>query len=271
MGSDNYLSAVSIKLKYYNRYNCFNCGPCNDRNYYSCDNCSASCCVNCMSSHRNLFDLNDDFSSKLDYAIKDLCDRCDEIKSNLDYNYDIYIYCNYSSFNNINQCKEFLDKMKEKKNDFENKLNNTEIPTIKRNYENTLNNLRREHEIELERLKNEFLERKEKCSFTKDRNLEIKSEEKNKLENDKYKINENIEKVIKNYENEERTKAETEFNKNRNKINQEYQYVEEKLEYTEDEKKLKKIYIEEIQKIKPYANNPLFNNFIYSANLYQYM
>ena len=267
MGSDNY----SSRTKVYNRYNCFNCGPCNDRGYYSCDNCSSSCCVNCMSNHRDLFNLNDDFSSKIDYAIKDLCKSCDEIKSNLNYSYDIYIYCCYSSFDSIYQCNEFLNEMKEKKNDFENRLNNSEIPTIKRNFENTLNNLRSEHETKLNRMRNEFLEKKEKCSFTKDRNLEIKTEEKNKLENEKYKINENQEKIIQIYENQERSKAETEFNKNKNEINQKYPNIEEKLEYTEDELKLKQQYIEEIQKIKPYTNNPLFNNFIYSAGLYQYI
>lgn len=267
MGSDNY----SSRTKVYNRYNCFNCGPCNDRGYYSCDNCSSSCCVNCMSNHRDLFNLNDDFSSKIDYAIKDLCKSCDEIKSNLNYSYDIYIYCCYSSFDSIYQCNEFLNEMKEKKNDFENRLNNSEIPTIKRNFENTLNNLRSEHETKLNRMRNEFLVKKEKCSFTKDNNLEIKSKEKNKLEKEKYKINENQEKIIQIYENQERSKAETEFNKNKNEINQKYPNIEEKLEYTEDELKLKQQYIEEIQKIKPYTNNPLFNNFIYSAGLYQYI
>ena len=243
MGSDN-----DSRPKVYNRYNCFNCGPCNKRDYYSCDNCSCSCCVDCMSSHRELFNLNDDFTNKLDYVTKDLCKKCDEIKNNLSHSYNIYFYCRYSSFNNINQCKEFLDSMKEIKDKYENRLNNSEIPTIKRDFENTINNLRREHETKLNILLNEFLKKKEK-----------------------YKINENQEKVINKYENEERSKAETEFNKNKNEINQKYPNIEEKLEYTEDELKLKQQYIEEIQKIKPYTNNPIFNNFIYSAQLYKYL
>jgi hypothetical protein len=268
MGSDN---SYNYRAKIYNRYHCFKCGPCNDRGYYSCDDCSASCCRDSMSNHRDLFNLNDDFNKKIDYAIKDVCQRCDEIKSNLYNSYDIYIYYSYSSFDSIYQCNEFLNKMKEKKNDFENRLNNSEIPTIKRNFENTLNILRREHEAKLNRMRNEFLEKKEKCSFTKDRNLEIKTEEKNKLENEKYKINENQDKIIQKYENQERSKAETEFNKNKNEINQKYPNIEEKLEYTEDELRLKQQYIEEIQKIKPYTSNPLFNNFICSAGLYKYI
>ena len=268
MGSD---SPSSSRTKYYNRYNCFNCSACNNRNYYSCDNCTASCCISCMSSHRNLFYLNDDLNSKLDYAIKDVCIKCNEIKSNLSYKYDISIYCCYSSFNYLYECKEFLGNMKEKKNEFENRLNNSEIPTIKRNFENSLNNLRKEHEIELNRLEDDFLEKKEKCRFTDDKNLEIKSEEKRKLENDKLKIDKNKEKVIKNYENEERSKAESEFNKNKNEINQKYVYNEEKLEYTEGELKLKQHYIEEIQKIKLYINNPAFSNIIYVSGLSQYI
>lgn len=265
MGSD-----TPRREKYYNRYNCFNCSACNNRNYYSCDNCSASCCINCMSSHRDLFNLNDDFNDKLQYAIKDLCEECKDIKRSLSNSYDIYIYY-YSELEYLYQCKDFLNSMKKKKTEFENKLNNSEISTIKINFTNSLNDLRRQHENNLNRLRNDFNEKKQKCSFTKDNSLERKTEEKNNLEKDKAKIDEDKEKIIKNYENEEKSKAESEFNKNKNKINEKYVYNEEKLEYTENELKLRQKYIEEIQKIKPYTNDPRFNCIIFSSGLYKYL
>ena len=41
----------------YNRSNCYSCAPCNNRNYSRCDCCTAQCCQDNMSSHREIFDL----------------------------------------------------------------------------------------------------------------------------------------------------------------------------------------------------------------------
>lgn len=263
------MGSEESRPKEYNRYNCFNCSPCNSRGYYSCDNCSCSCCVDCMSSHRGLFNLNDDFNSQLRSAENDLCNKSSEIKSNLYRRYDIYIYAD--SFNYTYECKNFLNSMRDKKNEFENKLNNSEIPSIEQNYRNTVYRLNREHEEKLNRLRNDFNERKQQYSFTQDKNLERKTEERDRLQNDKNKIKNDKDTIIKNYENEKRSKEEAEFKKKTNVIDQKYSYNEEKLEYTQDELKMKQQYLDEIHKIKPYTKNPLFCNLISQAGLFKYI
>jgi hypothetical protein len=228
-----------------------------------------------MNSHRELYDLKDDFNNTYQYAIKDLCNKCKEIKNNLNNSYNININ-SISYFYNINDCQTFLNKLKEKKNEISNyKRNNENIySNIKNNHEEKMHKLKLEHEQKITRLKEEFLEERKKYSndnLIAENKIKNKKEAKKKLEDSISKINENKETIINNYEKEERLKADLNFNNNLNEINQKYKFKKEKLEYTKDEIKLKQQYIDEIQKIKSYLNNPLCNNLINSTGLNQYL
>ena len=84
-------------------------------------------------------------------------------------------------------------------------------------------------------------------------------------------INTNKESILNNYEKEELLKADLEYNKDINEIDKNYKFIEEKLDYTDNEIKLKKQYLDEIQKIKIYSKNPFYNNLITSFGLNTYL
>ncbi len=69
------------------RYICNSCSACGGK----CDECSANVCINNMEKHREIFKLNNDFHCVIYYAIRNLYDKCCEIKNNLYNNYGIYI------------------------------------------------------------------------------------------------------------------------------------------------------------------------------------
>jgi DNA repair exonuclease SbcCD ATPase subunit len=228
-----------------------------------------------MNSHRELYDLKDDFNNTYQYAIKDLCNKCNEIKNNLNNSYNIYISSN-SYFYNINDCQTFLNKLKDKKNEINNyKRNNENIySNIKNNHKENMNKLELEHKQRVEKLKEEFLEAGKKYSndnLISENEIKNKKDTKKKLEDSINKINEDKETIINKYEEEERLKADLSFNNNLNEIDQKYTFKKEKLEYTKDELQLKQQYIDEIQKIKTYLKNPFCNNLIISTGLNQYL
>lgn len=256
----------------YNRSSCYSCQPCKDRNYSRCDSCSAQCCQNNMNSHREIFDLSNDFNYKVEYAIRDLRNKCGEIKNNLNY-HNIYIYQNLYD---LNDCQSFLSKMRDKKYEIKNskKYNENLFSNLNQTNQKSLNLLKKEHEEKLEKLKNKFIENEKE--YTKDNKIQDnqineKKKEKKILENNKNEINRDNELILNNYGKEEREKAEIEFKKNINDIDKKYIYTEEKLDYTENELKLMKQYKNEIEKLKKYSDNPFYNNFIISCKLNKYL
>lgn len=261
--------------KEYNINNCYSCKPCNDRNYSRCDNCTAQCCQDNMGSHKELFNLNDDFNELSEKAMEDLCYTCIKIKNNLRNKYDINIICE-SNFYNIDECLNFLKLLKEKRDEInkDKEINENNISDIKNMHEEKLNKLKISHQEILTKLKNEYNEIEKK--YTNDNLLEenkIKEKEKEKenLTKNLKLFDREKQEIINNYCEKEKIKAELEFNNLKNDINEKYVYYEEKLEYTEDELQLKKQYYDEIKKIKLYSNIPIYNNLIESFKLNKYI
>ena len=257
----------------YNRSSCYSCGPCNNRNYSRCDCCTAQCCLDNMSSHREIFDLNDNLKNTIQYAIKDVCNKCNEIKYNLN-KYNIMNI--YSNCYNINDCQNFLNKMREKNNTIKESIliNENLLSNLSKTNKKCLDLLRKEHEEKLEQLKNKFIENTKdykKNNTAQEKKLNEKKKEKKQLENIKDGIDIDKELILNNYDKEERKKAEFEFKNNINDIEKKYMYTEEKLVYTENELESIKQYKNDIQKIKKYSNNPLYNNFIISFGLNKYI
>jgi len=262
-------------MSYYDRDTCYSCGPCKRCFYSTCDRCSASCCIDNMNSHRELYRLNDDFSLYLQNALNDLCRKCDEIRNSLINSYGININYN-SSFYSIYDCENFLNILREKRTELNNLKYNEEnqiVDLIKKCEEN-MKQLKLEKEKKLIQIMEQF-DKKTKTSedlfLNEKKNLKIKMEKKEKLIQNLKDIGANKELILKNYEAKEILKADAEYNKNINELDEQYKFQEEKLEYTDNEKKLKEKYSDEIQKIKSYSDNPYFKNIINSFGINKYL
>ena len=228
-----------------------------------------------MNSDMELSLLNNDFKTYLSYAIDDLCNKSNEILNKLKNFHKINITYN-PNFSNLNDCEGFLEKLKEKlkeirltKNDIDKKILDILIYD-----EENKNKLKLEYEKELEKLDKEVIEGtkdSENIIHAEEDKMKIKLEEKENLILNMSEIGQDQESIINNFEKEELLKADLEYNKNIEKLNKKYIIKEQKFEYTNDEIKLKNKYLEEIQKIKSYSNNPFYNNLIVSFGLNQYL
>jgi hypothetical protein len=228
-----------------------------------------------MNSDMELSLLNNDFKTYLSYAIDDLCNKSNEILNKLKNFHKINITYN-PNFSNLNDCEGFLEKLKEKlkeirltKNDIDQKILDILIYD-----EENKNKLKLAYEKELEKLDKEVIEgtkNSENIIHAEEDKMKIKLEEKENLILNMSEIGQDQESIINNFEKEELLKADLEYNKNIEKLNKKYIIKEQKFEYTNDEIKLKNKYLEEIQKIKSYSNNPFYNNLIVSFGLNQYL
>ena len=228
-----------------------------------------------MNSDMELSLLNNDFKTYLSYAIDDLCNKSNEILNKLKNFHKINITYN-PNFSNLTDCERFLDKLKEKlkeirltKSDIDKKI----LEILIYDEENK-NKLKLEYEKELEILKKEEIEGtkdSENMIHLEEDKMKIKLEEKENLILNMSEIGQDQESIINNYEKEELLKADLEYNKNIEKLNKKYIIKEAKLEFTNEEIKLRNKYLEEIQKIKSYSNNPFYNNLIVSFGLNQYL
>ena len=228
-----------------------------------------------MNSDIELSLLNNDFKTYLSYAIDDLCNKSNEILNKLKNFHKINITYN-PNFSNLNDCEGFLEKLKEKlkeirltKNDIDQKILDILIYD-----EENKNKLKLAYEKELEKLDKEVIEGtkdSENIIHAEEDKMKIKLEEKENLILNMSEIGQDQESIINNFEKEELLKADLEYNKNIEKLNKKYIIKEQKFEYTNDEIKLKNKYLEEIQKIKSYSNNPFYNNLIVSFGLNQYL
>ena len=228
-----------------------------------------------MNSDMELSLLNNDFKTYLSYAIDDLCNKSNEILNKLKNFHKINITYN-PNFSNLNDCEGFLEKLKEKlkeirltKNDIDQKILDRLIYD-----EENKNKLKLAYEKELEKLDKEVIEGtkdSENIIHAEEDKMKIKLEEKENLILNMSEIGQDQESIINNFEKEELLKADLEYNKNIEKLNKKYIINEQKFEYTNDEIKLKNKYLEEIQKIKSYSNNPFYNNLIVSFGLNQYL
>ena len=228
-----------------------------------------------MNSDMELSLLNNDFKTYLSYAIDDLCNKSNEILNKLKNFHKINITYN-PNFSNLNDCEGFLEKLKEKlkeirltKHDIDKKILDILIYD-----EENKNKLKLEYEKELEKLDKEVIEGtkdSENIIHAEEDKMKIKLEEKENLILNMSEIGQDQESIINNFEKEELLKADLEYNKNIEKLNKKYIIKEQKFEYTNDEIKLKNKYLEEIQKIKSYSNNPFYNNLIVSFGLNQYL
>ena len=228
-----------------------------------------------MNSDLELSLLNNNFKKYLVNAIDDLCTKSNEILNNLKNSHGINIKYNHN-ISNINDCEELLNKLKEKKDELRLTKNDIDkkILDILIYDEENKNKLKLDYEKKLEELEQEVIEGtidSENMVNIEENKMKIKLEEKENLIINMNDIGKDQESIINNYEKEELSKADLEYNKNIEKLNKKYIIKDEKLEYSNEEIKLKNNYLNEIQKIKSYSNNPFYNNLIFSLGLNQYL
>ena len=193
------------------REQCKACSPCNQRNYFYCDNCNASCCQENMKKHEEIFCLFDNFYRNVNDAEKELTTKAKNIKDNLSNNNIINISCCSCC---VSHCEGFLDNMKNKYNVMQNleySLNN-QISQNKTNFEKEKRKIYYYYEIELIKLKDSFEVKKAEIADTKgkrnkdiEKNITTKEETKKDLEDKKENIKSiNINEIVNDYINREK-------------------------------------------------------------------
>ena len=261
------------------RENCASCGPCKGINLIYCDNCSCSCCQNNMKKHRETFYFYDQFQSKVNYAENDLKSTAENVKNNLSNNYRIYLYqCTCC----LSHCEYFLNEMKNKYREmvnYENTLNN-QIALNKKNFENEKINLSYNLENKFREINNLYEQKKREIKNREDKrnddiikNLNLKRNEKGKLEKEKKNIQKtNVNQIVDDFINGEKTKMEYDYENQKNLIDKTNQIIVQNLEYTEEEKNLQGYYLNTINNIKNYSKKiPFFDNWIRAYNLNKYI
>ena len=238
------------------RDNCVACDPCKEIGNYYCDKCTASCCLNNMENHREIYNLGDEFNNIINNIRCDLYNKSCSIQNNLINNCNIHINLHCDS---ISGNEEFLNNMKNKKNEIENRINflNTKINGVQNDYDMNIQQLNKNHEEKIKSCDVNFENEKRKYEKNEDNEKELKEkrEEKKQLENEKSIINnKNKNDIINSFMNEQESIAEQDFSNKKIQIEQQYLYEKEKLEYTENEVKIKNDYFNEIQKIKLYSD-----------------
>ena len=252
---------------------CYSCQACNNRNYSSCDNCSASCCVENMNSHREIFKLSEEFLRELEYAEDDLYTEANNIKNDLSSYYGIYLSNDSYSYYNwrgiLNSLEDEIDRFYDLINDEESR-NYSNMNTMRIKFEQ----LKQQHQNNIKALKQKFLEQEnliKNSVMDNDNKINQKKSEKEHLTKVMKNIGSKKESILKNYEKEELSKADLEYKNDIKELDKKYIFNEEKLDYTDNEIKIKNQYLDEIQKIKKYSKNPLYNNFITSFGINTYL
>lgn len=225
----------------------------------------------------DLYYINgNNLKTHLDYAIKELCNKSQEILNKLN-NYH-HIFIKYKSdFSSIDDCERFLEKLKEKKKEANVIKNDIEKKILKtmENDEEEKNKLKSEYEKQKAELDGEVIEGTKNSEYL----VRIEEDKYKKKFDEKEILVEKLndigqddqESIIDNYEKEEFSKADSQYKNSIEEINKKYVVKELKLEYTNEEIELKKKYFEEIKKIKSYSDNPFYNNFVTSFGLDKYL
>ena len=254
------------------RYNCAFCSPCKDLGLNYCDKCTASCCLENITNHNEIFEYGDRFKNIINNAQNDLYNKSSSISNYLSNNCDIDInlHCNSIDCN-----EDFLMKMKKKKNEIKNQINYLEnqIKKVNENHNMKIKQLNMDHVEKIKICDASFENEKSKYkNEDDDRELKEKKEEKKQLENYNKIHNQNKNEIINNFMNEQQSIAEQDFSNKKNQIEQKYKYEKVKLEYTEKEIKMKNDYLNEIQNLKLYSDKiPNFFNIIAGFGLNKFI
>lgn len=260
------------------RYDCASCSACKGIKKHYCDNCSASCCKDNMKNHREIFQLGDQFTSKVSNAENELSSKANNVKQNLSSNYNTYISeCTCC----VSHCENFADEMTKTYNRMNSRINdlNDYIYETKKQYEYKEQNLRYIYQKKLEKIYISFDIRKKKIDHAIEEQKKNKEkcnmlkESLNTLKNKKENIvNQNVDEIANNLINEDKKNLEQNYENNVKIIDEKNKVILSNFEYTEDEKNLENGYINTINNIKKYSDKiPNFDNWIKLYNLNKYI
>ena len=252
-------------------YDCNSCAACGGR----CDRCTLAVCLNNMESHKEIYKLTNEFDNKFHQALKNLYDRCIEIRNNLLNNYGINI--DASLIYDTILCEDFLLKIRNKRDEAHNYINKLkqEIENIKKEKTekiNNLNNLHLQHKNEIDK---KFKEEENKYKIVDSKYNEIINSKKqiiNKLINERDSIFIDIDKLVKDFIYDERKNLEKEFDVNKGETDKKNMWIEKEFKYSKEEETKREEYLEQIKKIKSYSDKiPNYENWIMAFNLNKYI
>ena len=255
-------------------YHCSGCGR--DRR---CDDCSANCCQNNMSSHRDLRRYEDSFANEVNNCPRYTVEHCRSVVKDLRNYYDIIIY--YDEYNDyIEQSRHITEKLEARKNYIINKSN-----SIKEDYyvKNRLNDLKENHRKIMDSIKRDFdwkIQNLKSISDSEFENLKKMIEQKKnaiyKIRREKEEIKEQKKSSKEIFKEQQEKIFREKWNEKKNEINSKYRYLDNisypMKEYSQQEKEVKNGLLKNIRKIKNYSKIiPNYEMFINNLGLVNYL
>ena len=265
MGSSNYNGPNS---------DCYHCSGCGT--YRACDDCSASCCQNNMSDHRELRRYEDRFADEVNACPKKILNKLVNIVDDLRRYQDIRIY--YDEENSyIDTARNIISALESRKYYLISQINSIKQDDYVQRIKQNIKSLKYEHEENLKKIKNDFERRASKFNYVSctmerlNRDIKNKKDQISILRDEKYEL-QNRKNSKEKFMEEQKSIMENKFRREKDEIDSEYYYLDNISypikEYTQEEKDLKNFYLQKIRNIRYY---PIPEFFITKTGLINYL
>ena len=253
---------------------CYHCSGCGT--YRACDDCSASCCQNNMSDHRELRRYEDRFADEVNACPKKILNKLVNIVDDLRRYQDIRIYYNEEN-SYIDTARNIISALESRKYYLISQINSIKqddyVQRIKRN----IRTLKNEHEENMKKIRNDFEKKASKLNYVSytmvrlNRDIKDRKDQISILKDEKYEL-QNRKNSKEKFMEEQKSIMENKFRREKDEIDSEYYYLDNISypikEYTQEEKDLKNFYLQKIRNIRYY---PIPEFFITKTGLINYL
>jgi len=253
---------------------CYHCSGCGT--YRACDDCSASCCQNNMSDHRELRRYEDRFADEVNACPKKILNKLVNIVDDLKRYQDIRIYYNEEN-SYIDTARNIISALESRKYYLISQINSIKqddyVQRIKRN----IRSLKNEHEENMKKIRNDFEKKASKLNYVSytmarlNRDIKDKKDQISILRDEKYEL-QNRKNSKEKFMEEQKSIMENKFRREKDEIDSKYYYIDSipypTKEYTQEEKNLKNFYLQKIRNIRNY---PIPESLIKGLELINYL
>ena len=241
---------------------CYHCSGCGT--YRACDDCSATCCQNNMSDHRELRRYEDRFADEVNACPKKIL------------NQDIRIY--YDEENSyIDTARNIIRALESRKYYLIGQINSIRQDDYVQRIKQDIKSLKNKHEEKMKKIRNDFEIKASKFDYESytmvrlNREIKDKKDQISILRDEKYEL-QNRKNSKEKFMEEQKSIMENKFRREKDEIDSKYYYIDSipypTKEYTQEEKNLKNFYLQKIRNIKNY---PIPESLIKGLELINYL
>jgi len=253
---------------------CYHCSGCGT--YRACDDCSATCCQNNMSDHRELRRYEDRFADEVNACPKKILNKLVNIVDDLRRYQDIRIY--YDEENSyIDTARNIIRALESRKYYLIGQINSISQDDYVQRIKQDIKSLKNKHQEKMKKIRNDFEIKASKFDYESDTMVRLNREIKDKkdqisiLRDEKYEL-QNRKNSKEKFMEEQKSIMENKFRREKDEIDSKYYYIDSipypTKEYTQEEKNLKNFYLQKIRNIRNY---PIPESLIKGLELINYL